>query len=70
MDRFQVVVGDPSDGQQGRDPRQEGTSGGHRETWSEQGYLPGLGGDNMNDKTGNGALSGSYSSVGVINLFI
>ena len=70
MDRFQVVVGDPSDGQQGRDPRQEGTSGGHREAWSEQGYLPGLGGDNMNDKTGSSASSGSYSSVGAINLFI
>jgi hypothetical protein len=70
MDRFQVVVGDRADGQQWRDPRQEGTSGGHRESWSELGYLPGLDGDNTNDERGNSASSGSSSSVGVINLFI
>jgi hypothetical protein len=70
MDRFQVVVGDRSDGQQGRDPRQEGMSGGHREAWSEKGYLPGLGGDTAHDEMGNSALAASYPSVGGINLFI
>ncbi|MHB8907983.1 MAG: flagellar hook-length control protein FliK [Syntrophales bacterium] len=70
MDRFQVVVGDHADGQQWRDPRQEGASSGHREAWNEQGYLPGLDGDSMNDEMGKRTSSGSYSSVGVINLFI
>ena len=70
MDRFQVVVGDRSDGQQGRDPRQEGMSSGHREAWSEKGYLAGLDGDTVNDEMGNSALSGSYPSIGGINLFI
>jgi hypothetical protein len=70
MDRFQVVVGDRSDGQQGRDPRQEGMSGGHREAWSEKGYHAGLDGDTVNDEMGHSALSGSYPSVGGINLFI
>jgi hypothetical protein len=70
MDRFQVVVGDRSDGQQGRDPRQEGTSGGHREAWSEKAYLPGLDGDTKNDEMGKRARSAAYPSVGAINLFI
>jgi len=70
MDRFQVVVGDRSDGQQGRDPQQEGMSGGHREAWSEKAYLPGLDGDATNDEMGKSARSGSYPSVGAINLFI
>lgn len=70
MDRFQVVVGDRSDGQQGRDPRQEGMSSGHRDGWSEKGYLPGLAGDTVNDERGSSAFSGSYPSVGAINVFI
>ena len=70
MDRFQVVVGDRSDGQLGQDPRQEGMFGGHREAWSENGYLTGLDGDTGNDEMGSSALSASYPSVGGINLFI
>ncbi len=70
MDRFQVVVGERSDGQQGRDPRQDGMSNGHREAWSERGYLPEFDGNTANDEMRNRALSSSHPSVGMINLFI
>ncbi len=70
MDRFQVVVGERSDGQQGRDPRQDGMSNGNREAWNEKGYLPGGNGNTENDEMGNSARSNPRPSVGMINLFI
>ena len=70
MDRFQVVVGDRSADQQGRDPRQEGMTGGHGEARSEGGYRPERDGDTTIDEMGKAVRSDSYPSAGGINLFI
>ena len=70
MDRFQVVVGDRSGGQQGRDPRQEGMSGWQGESRGDRGYHPEADGENASDGMRKAVRSDAYPSVGGINVFI
>jgi hypothetical protein len=70
MDRFQVVVGDRSDGQHGRDPRQEGMSGWQGESKGDRGYHSETDGGNASEEMGWAVRSDTYPSVGGINVFI
>jgi hypothetical protein len=70
MDRFQVVVGDHSGSQQGRDTRQEGTSGWQGESRGDSGYRPEADGENASEGMPKAMWSGAYPSVGGINVFI
>jgi flagellar hook-length control protein FliK len=70
MDRFQVVVGDRSDGQQGRDSRQEGMSGWQWESRSDRGYPPETDGLDASDGIRTAVRSDAYPSAGGINVFI
>ncbi len=70
MDRFQVVVGDRSGGQQGRDPRQEGMSGWQGQSQGDRGYHPETDGENASDGMRKPVRSDAYPSIGGINLFI
>ncbi len=70
MDRFQVVVGDRSADQQGRDPRQEGMAGGRWETRGDQRYHLEGDGEDASDGLRKAVRSDAYPSVGSINVFI
>ncbi len=71
MDRFQVVVGDRSDGQQGRDPRQEGMSGWQGGSRNDHGgYRPEGDEENASDGMRKAVRSDVYPSIGGVNVFI
>ncbi len=70
MDRFQVVVGDRSADQQGRDPRQEGMSGRQWEARNDQRYHLEEDGEDASDGMRKAVRSDVYPSVGGINVFI
>jgi flagellar hook-length control protein FliK len=71
MDRFQVVVGDRSGGQQGGDPRQEGMPGWQRESHNDRGgYRPEVDEENASDGMRKAVRTDEYPSVGGINVFI
>ena len=70
MDRFQVVVGDRSGSQQGRDPRQEGTPGWQGGSQGDRGYHPETDGSNASEEIGWAVQPDVYPSVGGINVFI
>ena len=70
MDRFQVVVGDRSADQQGRDPRQEGMSGRQWEARDDQRYHLEGDGEDASDGMRKAVRSDAYPSVGGINVFI
>jgi flagellar hook-length control protein FliK len=70
MDRFQVVVGDRSGGQLGRDPRQEGMSGWQGESRSDRGYHPETDGENASEEIGGAVRPDMYPSIEGINVFI
>ncbi len=71
MERFQVVVGDRSDSQQGRDPRQDGAPGWQGEARGERGYRREPQDGRASDDTPALRRPGSYqSALGGINVFI
>jgi len=71
MDRFQVVVGDRSGGQQGGGPRQEGMPGWQRESHNDRGgYRPEGDEETASDGMRKAVRTDVYPSVGGINVFI
>jgi flagellar hook-length control protein FliK len=70
MDRFQVVVGDRSGGQQGHDRRQEGMSGWHGGAQGDRGYHQEMDGSDASEEIGRAVWPDVYPSIGGINVFI